>query len=161
MDDQDVANWVGAVALALVLAALGWLVVSPGPGAGGGDEVRVSGRQGSWVVSPHLRPLDQMQRCVAAAGALGVSGCVAGPSTPSASPTPSDRSTPRSTSRGEVGVTPSPAEVPAPSAPASLPPAQPQPSSSPPPPVPTRLRVPHSGPVPGGNTSPPHTGPRP
>ena len=46
MDDQRLANWVGAGALGLVLAAVVWLLVSPGSGSGGSDELlQVNGTQ--------------------------------------------------------------------------------------------------------------------
>jgi hypothetical protein len=164
MDDKNVARWVGALALGLVLAAVAWLLVSPSPGtSGGNDQVRVSDRQLS--LSAHYRALGLMQRCIDAAAARGVSGCVAASFGPSAPPTPSDRRLQRSTRPGAVGVTPVPIQVPAPSAPATLQPATLQPATpppaTPPSPAPTRRPVPRNGPVPGGNTSPPHTGPSP
>jgi hypothetical protein len=157
MDDQNVANWVGGVAIGLMLAAFAWLLVSPSPGTSGGND-QVSDRQVSGTLFAHHRPLDQMRRCIDAAG--GVSGCPASSFAPSAPPTPSDRRVQQSTRPGAVGVTSLPAQVPALSAPASPPPATLQ-SSTPPPAAPARQPLPHHGPVPGGNTSPPHTGPHP
>lgn len=191
MDDPNLSPWVGAMALGMMLAALGavtWLLVSLSPGTSGSD-LRVGDRQVSRLpFAPHRLP-DQMQRCSDAAAGRGVSGCVAASSAPSAPPTPSVHRVQRSTRPGAVGVAPPPSQVPSPSAPATLQastvqvavlqpstpqPSAPQPStlqpttpqpSTPPPSTPhsapTRQPLPHNGPVPGGNTNPPHTGPRP
>lgn len=177
MDDQgvtyshDASYWVGAVVLGLVLAGVAWLLASLSTGTGGGRvQVRGSDRQVSRSLSaPHRLP-DQTQRCIDAAAARGVPVCTATSFAPSARATPSDRRAQRSTHQVAVVVTPPPTPGPAPSAPASIqpatlqpstPPSSTPPSSTPPPATPTRRSLPHNGPVPGGNTSPPHTGPRP
>jgi hypothetical protein len=186
MDDPNLSPWVGAVALGMMLTALAavtWLLVSLSPGPSGGD-LRVGDRQVSRPPFAHHRLPDQMQRCIDADAGRGVSGCVAASSAPPTPPTPSVHRVQRSTRPGAVGVTPPPTQVPSPSAPATLQastvqvsvvqqstpqqstpqPSAPQPSApqpSAPPPAPTRQPLPHNGPVPGGNTSPPHTGPRP
>jgi hypothetical protein len=161
MDDHDLANWVGGVALGLVLAAVAWLLVSPSPGTRAGDDsVGLSDRQVSRIVSAYTPTFDPIQRCIDVA----VSGCLPGSSGPSGPPTPSQRRTQRSTRPGAVMVAPPPTQVLAPSAPASVPPATPPPATpqtSSPAPAPTPAPVQLKGPVPGGNTSPPHTGPRP
>lgn len=158
MDDQNVANWVGGAAIGLMLAAVAWVLVSPSSGtSGGNDPVPVSDRQASGTGFAIHRPLHQGQRCIAA-------GCMAPRYAPSAPPTSSDRRVQGSNSPGAVGVMPPPAQVSAPAAPTSQPPPTQQPSTSPPstpPPGPTQQRLPHHGPVPGGNTTPPQTGPRP
>lgn len=172
MDERNVANWVGGAAVGLVLAAITWLLVFSSPGTGGGsDQVRVSDPRVARNIAARHRPLDQMQSCIDAAAARSVSGCAAASFAPSMPPTPSDRRVQRSTDRGAVGPGAPSVPVVAPSAPTSPPPATPQPSTSPPastpPPQPTQhpastqQPVSHTGPVPGGNTNPPHTGPRP
>jgi len=167
MDDKNVANWVGGVALGMVLAAVAWLLVSQSPRtSGGNDTVSMRDRQVSRTVSAYTPTLDPIQRCIDAA----VPGCLAGSSGPSGPPTPSDRGVQRSTRPAAVSVTAPPTQVPALSAPASpppatRPPASPQPSSpqpsTPASPAPTRAPLHLKGPVPGGITSPPYTGPRP
>jgi|tagenome__1003787_1003787.scaffolds.fasta_scaffold20939178_2 hypothetical protein len=163
MDDENVADWVVAIALGLVLVAVAWLLVSPSPGTGGGNApAPSSNRQIS--LSAHYRLLDQMQRCMDVAAGRRGSGCLAASSAPSGSPSPSVRPLQRSARLTAVAVAPPPTQVPEPSAPATvapatLPPSSPQPS--PQPPAPALRPLPHNGPVPGGNTSPPHTGPRP
>ena len=174
MDDQMVSPWVGAMALAVMLAALGavaWLLVSLSPStSGGSDRVSVSERQVSRSLSPHHQLLAQRQRCIDAAAARGGPGCVAASVAPSAPPIPADRRAQGSTHPAAVVVTPPTTQVSAPTTPASLPPSTQQAStqqpstqqpSTPSQPAPTRHPSPHNGPVPGGNTSPPHTGPRP
>jgi hypothetical protein len=124
----------------------------------------VSGWQIFGAVSAHHhQPLHQLQRCIDAVAPGGVSWCVASSSGASAPPAaPSERSVRGATGPGAMGVTPRPTQVVVPSGPASTPPST-QPST-PRPATPARRRLPHKGPVPGGtggNTSPPHTGPRP
>lgn len=188
MAEQDVSYvsyWVAAVCGGLALVAVAWLLLSLSPGTSGGNAlVRVSERQVSRPFAAHHRLPDQTQRCIDSAAARGVSGCAAAPSAPSAPPAPSDRRAQRSThpavevSAPRTHVPPPPASTnpqPATLQPATLqsstpppsnpPPSSPQSSNPPPPtsphPSPTRPSLPHNGPVPGGDTSPPHTGPRP
>jgi hypothetical protein len=170
MDDQEVANRVGAVVLGLVLAALAWVLVFTSPRlTGGDDQLRVSGWQVLGAVSAHHhQPLHQLQRCIDAVAPGGVSWCVAASSGPSAPPTQSDRLAQQGSGPDVVGVTPPPTPVVAPSGPATPRPVTLQPStprpSTPRPPTPARRPLPHKGPVPGGtggSTSPPHAGPRP
>lgn|SRR5690349_18643913 len=168
MDDRNLANWVGAGTLGLALAAAAWMLVSPSTGARGPDQVRVSGgRHVSHAWDPNRPPEHQRQRCVEAAAARGVTGCAAASSLRFAPPTlPALRAQPV-TRAGALGATPPPTQVLA-SAPATVQPSTPQPSSPSPstaqpstPPTPTRQPLAHHGPVPGGSTSPPTTGPRP
>jgi len=156
MDDRQVANWAAGVVIGLMLAVAAWLLVTPSSGASGGDgQVRVSDVQPSRTIptQSHSRP-GQMQRCVDKGPAPGVSGCVAAFPTSSSRPATSDRRLQRSTRPGAAAVTPPPTRALAPSS------ATPQPST-PPPTAPARRPAPHHGPVPGGSTSAPHTGPRP
>jgi hypothetical protein len=162
MDDRNLANWVGGVALGLVLAAVAWLLLVPGPGAGGGrDQVRASERRVSQAWDPNRPPEHQMQRCVDAAAARALTGCLVAAYVRPVQPTPS--AVPRALRPSRpvaVVVTPPPTHVPASAGPVNLPPAT-VPPSAPPPPAPTRQTSARNGPVPGGNTGPPHAGPRP
>lgn len=154
MDDKDVANWVGGVIVALTLAIGAWLLVSPSSETSGGvARLRVSDVHPSSTMSaqPRIRP-SQMQRCINKGPAPGVSGCVAASLVP---PTPADHRAQRSIRPGAVGVTSPATQVSPPSAPATLP------ASTPATHTPTRQPLPHKAPVPGGNTNPPQTGPRP
>jgi hypothetical protein len=179
MDDRNVATWVGALALGLVLAAVAWLLVAPVPRMSGAGQAGPGDRQVSRTLSVHPHSLEEMQLCIDASAIRGLPGCVAASFVPSL-PTPSAHRAQRAAGQAPAGVTPPPSQVPAVSAPATPPPATVQPavfqpadppssappSSTPPPPTsppsaPTRRPVPHKGPVPGGNTTPPHTGPRP
>jgi hypothetical protein len=160
MDDvQDLANWIGRVALGLVLAALAWVLVGVRPTSGDHGQVHASGSQISGALTDH-GPLDHTQRCVDAAAARQVSGCAATSYALSAPPTPSDRRVQRSTGPRAVAVTPPPAQVSVPPVQPSLPQSNQQPSTQQPR-APTKRSVPHNGPVPGGATAPPHTGPQP
>ncbi len=91
-----------------------------------------------------------------APGAARVTGTYTVPVKPASR----DRRAHRSTRPGAVGVTPPPTRVPASSTPVALPPAIPRPST-PEAPTGTQRPEPHNGPVPGGNTNPPHPGPSP
>jgi hypothetical protein len=170
MDDQEASYWsywVGAAALVLVLAAVAWLFVSTSAGTTDANvQAPVTVQQVSGTRPAHHQPRDRAQRCVDAAAGRGVSGCVAETSAPSAPPTPSERRVHRSTLRAVVDVNAVASNVAIGSAPAASPvtpttPPSTPPPSTPPPAAPARAPVPHHGPVPGGNTSPPHTGPRP
>ena len=55
MDDQDVANLVGGIALAIMLPIVAWLIVSPNFGSSDGpDQARLSGELSSGT--PHRQP---------------------------------------------------------------------------------------------------------
>jgi hypothetical protein len=136
--------------------------------------LHLTGAQATWssgtVTFAHTGP-GHYRWAATAPGAARVTGTYDVP----VRPEPRDRRVPRSTSPGTVGVAPSPAPAPAATAsespapatlPSSTPPPSPPPSSSPPPstpppPSPTKPPEHHNGPVPGGNTGPPHNGPRP
>jgi hypothetical protein len=173
MNDLDVVDGIGAAALGLAIVAAAWLLLSPGPGASRADEqVRVSDRTVTSSLDARHRPLDQARHCSDAVAAAGVAGCVAAPLAPT---TPSDRAVDRATPATGVSarltqvsppststlqqVTLQPTTLqlatlssPTPSSPTPSSPARqsPGPTSSP-----------HDGPVPGGSTSPPQTGPSP
>jgi len=107
MDEQDLWDCVGVVVIALLLAVVVWLLVSPSPGQGGDDRARASGRQVSGPSLPtgshersvpaHRRLLDQQHRCLDATAARGVAGCMVVSLEPAGSPRPSDRPARRST----------------------------------------------------------------
>ena len=74
MDDRRIANWVGGVAIALILATMGWLLVSRGSGATGGQNAlgdAVAG-QPSPTTAAHHRTADQLQGCLDTATAMQV-----------------------------------------------------------------------------------------
>jgi hypothetical protein len=81
MDDQEVANWVGGVAIGLMVAVGAWVLVSPASGTSGGDEqVRLSNGQPSSATSEPLRSqAGQTLRCAPARAATGFTGCLAAP----------------------------------------------------------------------------------
>jgi len=127
MDEQDVWDCVGVAVLALLLAVVVWLLVSPrSGGSGGGDLAGVSHRQDSRSVTPsvpaqtpvsaHRRLLDQVHRCIDATAARGLSGCTLA-FEPSAPPPSSEHRAHRSTRSVAVRVTSPPTQVAAPSAP--------------------------------------------
>jgi hypothetical protein len=180
MDDRNLANWVGGVALGLVLAAVAWLLVFVHPGRHDDSP------------SANRRPVDQVQLCIDAAAARAVTGCVAaslvepplpsdhraqrptrpGPtvtSPPTHAPVSSAPATSQAATSQQVtshstttqATTSQPATTqPANTQPANTQPANTQPANTQPPAQPQRPAA-HSGPVPGGTTSSPHTGPRP
>lgn len=169
MDDRDVLPWVGAVALGVMLAALAalaWLLQPLFQGPSGGQT-------SSYPLSTHHRLLDPMRRCIDATATRGVPGCANPSFAPTAPSTPSQRRVQRSTRAASGRGTPPQTRVSTSSAPASRPPATsppvaPSPTQPPatqptpqPPPASTPSPSPHDGPVPGGNTAQPHTGPRP
>jgi hypothetical protein len=165
MTDHKASYWFATVSGGLALVAVAWLLVSLDPGTSGGNvQVGASDRRVSHPLPRHHRVPNQMPRCIDATPAR-VPGCLASPVAPSAPTTPPVRRVQRSTRPGTVGVTPPATQVPALSAPASPQPSTTQPSATPSPapssPAQARQPLPHNGPVPGGNTSPPHTGPRP
>ena len=173
MADHDVSYSVAHVSYvvavvcgALALAAAGWLLVSVSHGPSSG-QVRVSGSdpERSRPFVTHHRVHSPLQRCIDATASRGVPGCPASSSARSASPQLSDRHLRRPARLSTREVKTRVAPAPAPSTPQSPPSSNPQPattqSSTPSVPTSTPRRLPHNGPVPGGNTGPPHTGPRP
>lgn len=177
MDDREVWPWIGAVAIGamlVALAALVWLLEPLSHGTSGDNiQVPLSDGQVSRAASTHhrathARPLDRIQRCIDAPAPHGASGCAS--FAPTAPPTPADR-------RGQQPARPHPVadtapitQVAATSAPATQAPSTQAPATQAPatqapapsaPASPTQQPSPHDGPVPGGNTSAPHVGPRP
>lgn len=173
MDDSDLSPLIGVMALGVMLAAVAavaWLLVPMSHVTNArSDQAGISARQVSPDVSTPARRHDRLRRCVDAAVSRGGSGCAAAPS---ASPTPPAHRSQRSARPGAVAVTPT--RTPEPSAPLTpqptLPATPPAPATTPQPsapqpttpaPAPPQQPSSHHGPVPGGSTSPPHTGPRP
>jgi hypothetical protein len=125
------------------------------------QQVRLPARAAAWssgtVTFTHTGP-GRYRWTATAPGAARVSGAYTVP----AKPAPRDHQVRRPSRTGAVGVTPSPTRAPAP----VTQPSPPLRSSAPPPAAPThqpsqQQPTPHDGPVPGGNTNPPHLGPSP
>jgi hypothetical protein len=166
MDDRTVSPWVGALALGVALAALAavvWLIAPLSHDTSGITD-QVSVEQVPHALSPHHRLLNRMERCSDSASTRGMPGCAAASfptSAPPASSSPPDRRAHRSTRPVAAVVAPPSSQVSVAPAPASPAPAIVTQTATPAPVTATRQASPHGGPVPGGTTSPPHTGPRP